>query len=175
MVEYQFRPCRNPRQDAVDEIADQVFVQPSYDRAFPVSLQVTLAGLDGLIERLVRDVLVEDADRYRFLGVPVFVEPDRDIVDDGTDGGDILVEKFARHARLVILIRKIPATDDGHLVVDRKRLVVHAAVENIEVCDKADEPRAATREGIENTDLNVDVVVQAQQAGIDRFGQRIIH
>ncbi len=175
MVEYQLRSCRNPGKYAVDEIADQVFVQSSYHRAVPVFLQVPLARPDGLVESLVRNILVEDTDGDGLLGVPVLVEPVRDVFDDGAYGGDILVEKFARHARLVILVCEIAAADDGHLVVDRKRLVVHAAVKNIEVRNEADEPRAASRERIEYPDFDIDVVIEAQQAGIDRFRKRIVH
>ena len=123
----------------------------------------------------MRNVLVEDADRYGFLGIPVFIEPIRDIVDHGTDRGDILVEKLARYAGLVILIREISPADDGHLVVDGKRLVVHAPVQDIEVRDKADQPGAAPRKGIEYANLDVDVVVQAQEARIDGLGQGVVH
>ncbi len=52
---------------------------------------------------------------------------------------------------------------------------MHTPVENVEIRDKADQSGAASREGIEYANLDIDMVVQAQEAGIDRLGQGIIH
>ncbi len=91
MIEHQLGLRRDPRQDAIDEIADQVLVETAYHRAVPVFLEMALPGLDCFIECLVWNVLVEDVDRYRLLGVPVFVEAGGDVIDNRAYGGDILV------------------------------------------------------------------------------------
>ena len=61
--------------------------------------------------------------------VPVGVEHVRHLLHDGTDPHDVEIAELRVFAYAEILVRDIPAADDRNLVVDRERLVVHAAID----------------------------------------------
>jgi hypothetical protein len=86
-----------------------------------------------------------------------------------------LIGMAAAATCLVVLVGKISSTHDRDSVIDCERLVVHASVENIEVCNKADQSRTSPGERIEHPDFDIDMFIQTQQAAVDGLRQCIVH
>ena len=52
---------------------------------------------------------------------------------------------------------------------------MHAPIEDVEVRDEADQPGTAPWKRVEDANLDVDVIVQAPEPGIDWLRQGIVH
>lgn len=62
--------------------------------------------------------------------------------------------------QLEVFFGDIAAADYRHLVVDRKRLVMHAAVGALEVLQEIDCMNAAARHRVEKANLDIRMVVE---------------
>ncbi len=160
IVEDHICLCRHQGQAAVRKPGCQFIIDALQELAIFALLQVFLALLGRVFERTVRHHRVEGVDGYRLWRIPVFVETIRNVLDDRADGKQVLVDKLGFAARLKVLVGEIASANDRHLVVNGKRFVVHAAIQNVEVRDEADEARAPTRKRIENAYLDVLVHVE---------------
>ena len=80
-----------------------------------------------------------------------------------SEGEDVEVEKLRVRGELKILVGDVASADDRRLIVDGKGLVVHAPVRRLEVQQEVQHRAAAARDGIEEANLDVRVLIEPQQ------------
>ena len=85
--------------------------------------------------------------------VPVVVEARRCLPRSRAGGEHVEVVVVGVLPRGEILVGEIAATDDRHLVVEGHRLVVHPAIDPLEVDEAAEHPADVAAERIEEADI----------------------
>jgi len=71
--------------------------------------------------------------------IPVRIEHVRYVIDDGPNTQNIQIAKFGVFARPKILVGNVAPTDDGYLIVNGERFVVHTPVNAAETCEAVHE------------------------------------
>jgi hypothetical protein len=97
------------------------------------------------------------------IAAPVAVEVARHVADGGADGQHVHVPEQHAVGGAKVFVADIAAADDGGLVVGGERLVVHPAVQPVEVRQVTERLGPAQREGVVEPHLDVGMPVQRGQ------------
>ena len=113
---------------------------------------------------------------YRRCGhvIPVAVKHFRDVVDHRPNAYNVDVTEVDIFARAEIFGGDVPTPNNGYLIVNGKRLIVHAAIHTPEIAKRVTEAPRAARKRIEYSNLEIWMRIQCCHACVISFGLNVI-
>ena len=105
--------------------------------------------------------------------VPVGIEHRGDLGYNRPNCQDIEVGEFFTRVCVEILVGNISTADQRHLIIDRKRLVVHTAGKTAHT-ESIHCARISMRKRIEDAELEILMRIQGREAGVVTFGVHVV-
>jgi hypothetical protein len=107
-------------------------------------------------------------DGIRGVTGPIPIEIARNVLDNRAYGHDVEIDEEHTVGCAEVFISDVAAANNGHLIISRKRFVVHAAIQAMEVGQVAEHTRLANDEGVEETHLDVAASIESCQSLVKR-------
>ncbi len=106
--------------------------------------------------------------------IPVAIKHSGHFLNHGTDPHHIQIAELGIFPGAEVFVGDVAPTDDGNLVIDGERLVVHAAIDALEVRQSVQAASAGPPKGVEDTDLKVGVRIEPSHASVVALGKDVV-